>query len=89
MDLGSGRPVAPVLELAMPWSRDSADAPGHGRSCENFDDPSGTGGRKGEPHDVLERSGFNSIGILFLTPSASGFWRLLNPTGKDFDLLLE
>ena len=45
--------VAVVLELVVvAWIQGSAEAPGHGCSCEHFDDP----------------SGFNSIGILFLTP---------------------
>ena len=56
------------------WIRGSAEAPSHGRSCEDFDESTGTGGRKGEPHGVFARSGFNSIGILFLTPKLIKIW---------------
>ena len=73
--LSSGRTVARVLGVAVPepWIQGSADAPSPGRSCEHFDDPTGRGGRKGERR-VFERSGFNSIGILFLTPQMTKIW---------------
>ena len=72
----AGRPVAVVVELAVvaePWIQGSADVPGHGRSCEHFDDPTGTEGPEGE-RQVFARSGFNSFGILFFDPQMIKIW---------------
>ena len=86
VELSSGRAVALVLGLAVvvvPWIRGSAEAPGPGRSCEDFDDPTRTRGRKGERRRVSERSGFELNWVsLFLAPKK-------HTNDKDFDPPLE